>query len=129
MTRALGDENCGEAVKHARSFVLLAQREAEKTEDAGERAAYLYVRDVAESLCSVTDVKASREIYGRVSELLIAFVGDRPLIAESLVAYECPEVAGYKQWVQKRNDDKLVNPYLGRGSNAEVREIEFAQGT
>ena len=126
ITGALADENCDEAAKHAQSFVQLAEREADKAEDAGERNAYLYVRDVAQPLCSAAEVGPAREIYGRVSELLIAFIGGRPLFAESLVAYECPEAVGYKRWVQKRNDDKLVNPYLGRASNATVREIEFS---
>ena len=127
MAAALADEKHEELLEHAHSFALLAQREADKTDDQDERQAYLYVRGVAETFDDTADVASAREVFGQLSQLLIAFIGSRPLFMESVAAYECPEVQGYNRWVQKRNDDRRVNPYLGRDSTAEIREIAFVE--
>ena len=53
---------------------------------------------------------------------VILFIGERPLFMDSLAAYQCLAAPGYNKWVQKRNDDRMMNPYLGRDSNAAIRE-------
>ncbi|MCH2171299.1 sulfatase-like hydrolase/transferase [Myxococcota bacterium] len=122
---ALAYEVFDEVHGHAESLVLLTEREADRTSDEEERGAFLILRELAEQYSGVTDLEEARELFGRISQLLIAFVAAHPSFHDSLVAYHCGDAPGYGKWVQKRNDDSLVNPYLGRDAHATVRETDF----
>jgi arylsulfatase A-like enzyme len=125
VVRSLADAALGPMREHAAALAQLARREAGKVREERERGAQLLLAQAAEELTRAADLESARKIFARISQALIAFIAERPLFAHSLVAWECPEAPGGGRWVQKRNDDRVVNPYLGRGASAPVREVGF----
>ena len=88
--------------------------------------AFRVLLGIAQQFDEVADLATARKIFGELSKLFILFIGDRPLLMDSVVAYQCLDAPGYNKWVQKRNDDRMMNPYLGHGSSAATRETGFA---
>jgi arylsulfatase A-like enzyme len=122
---SLADAALGPMREHAGALARLARREADKAREERERGAHLRLSRAAEELARAADLESARKLFGEISRWLIAFITERPLFADSLVAFECALASGCGRWVQKRNDDRIANPYLGRGSPAPVREIAF----
>ncbi len=122
---SLADAALGPMREHAEALAQLARREAGKALEERERVAQLLLGQAAQELARAADLESARKIFAQISEGLIAFIAERPRFVESLVAWECPEAPGGGRWVQKRNDDRVVNPYLGRDAAAPVREVAF----
>jgi hypothetical protein len=123
---ALAEESVAGVGDHASAVVRLAQREMQKAGSEAEQAAFRVLHGIAQQFDEVADLATARKIFGELSKLFILFIGERPLFMDSVAAYQCRDAPGYNKWVQKRNDDRMMNPYLGRDSNATIREIGFA---
>jgi hypothetical protein len=123
---ALAEESVVGLRDHGSAILRLARREMQKAASDAEQAAFRVLLGVVQQLDEVADLATARKVFGEISKLFILFIGDRPLFADSVAAYQCPSAPGYNKWVQKRNDDRMMNPYLGRASDATIREIEFA---
>jgi len=123
---ALAEESVAGVGDHASALVRLAQREMQKAGSDAEQVAFRVLLGIAQQFDEVADLATARKIFGELSKLFILFIGNRPLFMDSVVAYQCLDAPGYNKWVQKRNDDRMMNPYLGHGSSAAIRETGFA---